>query len=73
MRRLSQNISLVLKNECGGPNVEQIIGISVALAVGSGLFFLGKYMYQWLARKDGAAGTVEGMYAGNASDFTPKE
>ena len=37
----------VLGNENGGPNVEQLIGIAVALGVGAGLFLFGKSVYGW--------------------------
>ena len=39
--KLFKNIQTVLGNENGGPNVEQVMGIAVALAVGAGLFLFG--------------------------------
>ena len=41
------NILKVLSNENGGPNVEQVVGIAVALAVGSGLFIFGSSVFNW--------------------------
>ena len=37
----------ILNNENGGPNVEQVVGIAVALAVGSGLFIFGGTVFHW--------------------------
>ena len=47
MKSLKINILNVLNNENGGPNVEQVIGIAVALAVGSGLFLFGSTVFNW--------------------------
>ena len=47
MRVLIKNVSTILNNENGGPNVETLIGIGVAMAVGSGLFLFGAYVYDW--------------------------
>ena len=49
MRNLMVSAKKALSNECGGPNVEQIIGIGVALGVGVGLYMLGSTMYTWLS------------------------
>ena len=68
MRDLSQKVRVALGNECGGPNVEQIIGISVALAVGAGLFVLGGKVYDWLGDKEGARKTVNDMYNGKGDE-----
>ena len=47
MKNLKRKILTVLKNENGGPNVEQVMGIATALAVGAGLFLFGKSVYGW--------------------------
>ena len=57
MKDLRKNIISVLGNENGGPNVDQLIGIAVALSVGSGLFLFGTTIFDWF---DGpASATVE--------------
>ena len=47
MKGLKVKIFDVLGNENAGPNVEQVIGIAVALAVGSGLFLFGGKVFHW--------------------------
>ena len=47
MKGLKVNICNVLGNENAGPNVEQVVGIAVALAVGSGLFLFGGTVFNW--------------------------
>lgn len=67
MRNLLVNIKNTLNNEEGGPNVEEVVGIAVALSVGVGLFIFGKYVYQWY---NGCAGnTVKGIQVPPPSDF----
>ena len=59
MRKFFNDAKNALSNECGGPNVEQLIGIAVALAVGAGLFVFGRSVYKWF---NGCAGkTVESI------------
>lgn len=52
------SIKMALQNECGGPNLEELIGISYGLAVGSALYTLGNSMRKWLR---GAATTVDNI------------
>lgn len=70
MKDLKKNITTVLGNENGGPNVEQVMGIAVALSVGVGLFLFGKSVYNWFNGSAGA--TVEGIETPDAEKFTIK-
>lgn len=45
---MMNRIKNVLNNECGGPNVEQIIGIGIAILVGVALYTLADTMFEWL-------------------------
>lgn len=47
MKNLKKKIFFVLKNEKGGPNIEQLMGIAVALVTGVGLFIFGEYVHDW--------------------------
>lgn len=58
MDNLKCRVMNALSNEGGGPSVEQIIGIGVAICVGVGLYLLGGKMYDWLT---GAGDVVEGL------------
>ena len=65
MRKFFNDVKDALSNECGGPHVEELIGIAVALAVGAGLFVFGRYVYSWF---NGCAGkTVNGISTPNQS------
>ncbi len=55
---MKDTLRLVLNNENGGPNLEELIGIAYSLAVGAALFTVGKAMALWLK---GAKGTVQGL------------
>ena len=55
MSKLLKDIGNVLCNECGGPNLEELLGIAYSLGVGAGLFVVGRSMKTWL---NGAAGSV---------------
>ncbi len=66
--KLLENIHYTLNNENGGPNVEQVIGISASLFVGVGLFLFGRHVYRWY---NGSAGnTVDGIETPNKSVFS---
>ena len=54
-QKLIDRCTLCLKNENGGPNLEELIGIGVGLAVGSGLYQFGEALYTWLAGTNGAS------------------
>lgn len=67
MRNLKNKILNVIMNENGGPNVEQVMGIAVSMAVGVGLFIYGEAVFDWF---NGSAGTtVRGISVPTASDF----
>lgn len=52
---------VALQGEDGGPSVEQIIGISVALIVGTAFILLGTAMNSWIG---GAQEQVESLSVG---------
>ena len=62
MKNLKEKMMNSLSNECGGPNVEQIIGIGIAIAVGVALYMLANVMYDWI---NGAGNTIQGIKTGN--------
>lgn len=49
MRNLMSRANVALAGETGGPSVETIIGIAVALLVGSALILFGNRLVQWIA------------------------
>lgn len=53
-----KDIKNVLCNECGGPNLEELLGIAYSLGVGAGLFVVGKSMKQWLVSAGGSIGSI---------------
>ena len=55
------NARLALQGEDGGPQIETIIGISVALIVATALIALGSAMVSWLG---GATDKVNGLKQG---------
>ena len=58
---MRKRIADVLGNECGGPNVEQIIGIGIALAVGVALYAVASKMNGWL---DNSGSKIENIQTG---------
>ncbi len=67
MKGFLNRVNNALANECGGPNVEQVVGIAVALGVGAGLFVFGHYVYKWF---NGCAGkTVESIQVPGTNEF----
>ena len=48
MKNLMARANVALKGETGGPSVETIIGIAVALLVGSALILFGNKLVQWI-------------------------
>ena len=58
MNKLVNRAKIALTGEEGGPNLETIIGISVALIVATALVALGTAMVTWLG---GAQSKVEGL------------
>ena len=50
-----------IAGECGGPSVETIIGIAVALIMGVALIALGRVVVTWLST---ASDQVENMQVG---------
>ena len=50
-----------IAGECGGPSVETIIGIAVALIMGVALIALGRVVVTWLSK---ASDQVENMQVG---------
>ncbi len=70
MKKFVNEVNNALSNECGGPNVEQVMGIAVALAVGVGLFLFGRSVFQWF---NGCAGqTVTDIETPKGESFTTK-
>lgn len=70
MKDLRKSVVTVLGNENGGPNVEQVMGIAVALSVGVGLFLFGKSVFNWF---NGSAGnTISNIETPSADKFTIK-
>jgi hypothetical protein len=61
MKNLKERMNNALNNECGGPNVEQIIGIGIAIAVGVALYTLANTMYNWV---NTASNTVNDIQTG---------
>ena len=57
--RIKERMQNALSNECGGPNVEQIIGIGIAIAVGVALFNLAKVMYNWITKSGDTINSIE--------------
>lgn len=49
MIKIISKIKDVLKNEDGGPNLEAVINMSVALIVATAIMFLGNAMASWIA------------------------
>lgn len=47
MKNIFKDLNTVLGNENGGPNVEELIGVAVALGVGVGIFAFGRTVYGW--------------------------
>ncbi len=71
MKNFMKDIDHVLANENGGPNVEQVMGIAVALSVGVGLFLFGRSVYNWF---NGSAGnTVSSIETPDGSTFSTKD
>jgi hypothetical protein len=62
---MRERIKNVLGNECGGPNVEQIIGIGIAVAVGVALYTLASTMSTWI---DNAGNTIDNIDTGTPND-----
>ena len=67
MRNLNERVKNALSNDFGGPNVEQIMGIGIAIAVGVALYTLANTMYSWLGRasnqvNDIAIGKPDGSF-----------
>lgn len=58
MNKLINRARLALQGEYGGPQIETIIGISVALIVATALIALGSAMVSWLG---GATEKVNGL------------
>lgn len=48
MKSLMSRANVALAGETGGPSVETIIGIAVALLVGSALILFGGKLVQWI-------------------------
>lgn len=65
---MRERINNVLNNECGGPNVEQIIGIGIAVAVGVALYRIAKTMTGWL---DNAGTTIQNIKTGDPNSDSP--
>lgn len=65
MKNIKERMHNALSNECGGPNVEQIIGIGIAIAVGVALYSLANTMYDWIT---GAGQTVQDIQTGTPND-----
>lgn len=61
MNKLINRARLALQGEDGGPQIETIIGISVALIVATALIALGSAMVSWLG---GATDKVNGLKQG---------
>jgi hypothetical protein len=56
-----------IAGECGGPSVETIIGIAVALIMGVALIALGRVVVTWLSK---ASDQVENMQVGGIGGTT---
>lgn len=69
MKNLRKNISDALSNENGGPSVEQIVGIGVALGVGVAFYLLGNAIYQWIAGDGGASSVISGLEKATPAGF----
>lgn len=73
MKNLRQDIHEALSNENGGPSVEQILGIGVALGVGVALYLVGSAMYNWLAGDGGASSVISGLDIATPEGFAGKK
>ena len=69
MKNLKNAIIEALANENGGPQVEQLINVAVALGVGVGLFLVGRAMYNWLAGDSGATSVITNLEKGTPEKF----
>lgn len=58
MKFMVNEIKSVLCNECGGPNLEELIGIAYSLGVGAGLFVVGRSMKSWLTSAASSVGSI---------------
>lgn len=47
MKSFFKDVKYILSSNKGGPSVEALIGIAVAMAVGTGLFILGSSIIGW--------------------------
>ena len=59
--KLKEQIKYVLNNEAGGPNVETLIGVSISMAVGTGIYIVGKEMVLWLYGTDATTASSTSM------------
>ena len=50
MKNLMSRANVALAGETGGPSVETIIGIAVALLVGSALILFGGKLVSWISK-----------------------
>lgn len=58
MKMILKDIRNVLCNECGGPNLEELLGIAYSLGVGAGLFVVGRQMKSWLEGASRSIGSI---------------
>ena len=63
-----KNMKNAIMGECGGPSVETIIGIAVALIMGVALIAFGRTVVQWIGK---SKNQVANMEVGNLGGTTP--
>lgn len=54
-----KNMKNAITGECGGPSVETIIGIAVALIMGVALIAFGKMVVGWIGRAQTSVNSME--------------
>jgi len=62
-----KNFKNAISGECGGPSVETIIGIAVALIMGVALIAFGRAVVSWIAK---SKQQVNNMEVGNLTSTT---
>ena len=68
MKNIITRAKNAISGENGGPSVEQVIGIAVALIIGSALLIFGGKIQEWVTGASGAVDNLENSL-GNGEDI----